>query len=166
MLFRSAHLHRKILFALTRGPRLAAIRDRLSNASRVGDVKPALAEALAFDEAALRAQVHRVEHHRAHMASSFFVSPFDRAAVVSVDGFGDFVSTMWGTGEGHRLDVDGWVTFPHSLGVLYTAVTQYLGFPNYGDEFKVMGLAPYGEPEFVAPMRSLVNRHHSMVTRQ
>jgi carbamoyltransferase len=152
----SAHVHRKLLFALSQGPSLAMIRDRLSNVSKLRDVKTVLAESLEVDEASIRAQIHRVEHHRAHMASSFFVSPFEQAALLSIDGFGDFVSTMWGRGRDNKIDVDGWVEFPHSMGVLYTAVTQYLGFSKYGDEFKVMGLAPYGEPEYLDRMRKLV----------
>ena len=83
------------------------------------------------------------------MASSFFVSPFDQAALLSIDGFGDFVSTMWGVGRGNKIEIEDWVEFPHSMGMLYTAITQYLGFPKYGDEFKVMGLAPLGEPEYL-----------------
>jgi len=152
----SAHIHRKLMYAISQGPSLATIRDRLWNVSKLRDVKTAVAEAVGKNESDLRAQVHRVEHHRAHMASSFFVSPFERAALLSIDGFGDFVSTMWGTGCGNRINVDGWVEFPHSMGLLYTAITQYLGFPNYGDEFKVMGLAPYGEPEYLDRLRALV----------
>ncbi len=152
----SAHIHRKLMFAVSQGPSLSAIRDRLWNVSRLRDVKTTLAESLGMDEQTLRAQVHRVEHHRAHMASSFFVSPFDRAALLSIDGFGDFVSTMWGVGCGNKIDVESWVEFPHSMGLLYTAITQYLGFPKYGDEFKVMGLAPYGQPEYVDALRKIV----------
>ena len=152
----SAHIHRKLVYALSQGPSLATIRDRLWNVSKLRDVKTSVAEAVGANESDLRAPVHRVEHHRAHMASSFFASPFERAALLSIDGFGDFVSTMWGTGCGNRLAVDGWVEFPHSIGLLYTAITQYLGFPKYGDEFKVMGLAPYGEPEYLDRLRSLV----------
>lgn len=152
----SAHLHRKLMFALSQGPRLSSVRDRLSNVSRLRDVKTTLAEATQVDESAIAAQVHKVEHHRAHMASSFFVSPFDRAALLSIDGFGDFVSTMWGRGCGNKIEVDGWIEFPHSMGILYTAITQYLGFPRYGDEFKVMGLAPYGEPEYLDQLNKIV----------
>src|ERR1700739_4343321 len=101
-----------------------------------------------------------VEHHPAHLASAAFVSPFDAAAVCAIDGFGDFVSTSWGRVDGTSLAVDGRVFFPHSLGLLYLALTQYLGFPNYGDEFKVMGLAPYGEPRYVEPLRRLVHLNH------
>ena len=85
-----------------------------------------------------------------------YVSPFDSAAVCAIDGFGDFVSTSWGVLDGTKIDVTGRVYFPHSLGMLYLAVTQYLGFPRYGDEFKVMGLAPYGEPSFTREIGSLV----------
>jgi carbamoyltransferase len=153
----SAHIHKKLMFALSQGPRLATVRDRLTNVSRFRDIKSLLAAALGVNESSLRAQVHRVEHHRAHMASSFFVSPFDRAALLSIDGFGDFVSTMWGRGCGNKIEVDDWVEFPHSMGILYTAITQYVGFPKYGDEFKVMGLAPYGEPEYLDRLRKLVH---------
>ena len=76
--------------------------------------------------------------------------------MLSIDGFGDMVSAMWGVGEGHHLKIGGEVTFPHSLGVFYTAVTQYLGFPKYGDEYKVMGLASYGEPEHLDVFRRIV----------
>jgi carbamoyltransferase len=152
----SAHLHKKLLFALSQGPRLAAVRDRLTNVSKLRDVKGLLAESLGVAEATVRAQVHKVEHHRAHMASAFFVSPFERAALLSIDGFGDFVSTMWGRGCGNKIDVERWVEFPHSMGIVYTAVTQYLGFPKYGDEFKVMGLAPYGQPAYLDKLRRIV----------
>ncbi len=90
------------------------------------------------------------------MRAPAFVSPFDSAAVCAIDGFGDFVSTSWGRLEGTTLHVDGRVFFPHSLGLLYLAITQYLGFPQYGDEFKVMGLAPYAEPEFANELQSLI----------
>ncbi len=152
----SAHIHRKLMYAVSQGPSLSALRDRLWNVSKLRDVKTTLADTFGVSESALRVQVHRVEHHRAHMASSFFVSPFERAALVSIDGFGDFVSTMWGVGCGNTIAVHDWVEFPHSMGLLYTAITQYLGFPKYGDEFKVMGLAPYGEPEYLDRLRTLV----------
>jgi carbamoyltransferase len=103
-----------------------------------------------------RIEVHRVEHHLAHMASAFFVSPFDEAALFSVDSLGDFASTRWGVGRGNHIEPLGAVTFPHSLGLAYTALTQYLGFPKYGDEYKVMGLASFGEPEFLDLMRELI----------
>jgi carbamoyltransferase len=129
---------------------------RASNLRKILRAKATLAEGLGVPESALRAKQHFVEHHIAHIGSSFYVSPFERAAVLSIDGFGDMVSAMWGVGEGHHLEVGGEVTFPHSLGVFYTAVTQYLGFPQYGDEYKVMGLASYGEPEHLDVFRRIV----------
>ena len=152
----SAKLLNKALFALARRPSLSLVRDRLTNAAKVRDPKAALVAALELEPTALRAQFHNVEHHRAHMASAFFVSPFKQAAILSVDGMGDFSSTMWGVGRDNKIEVQGSVTFPHSLGIFYTAVSQWLGFPNYGDEGKVMGLAPYGQPRFLDQMRKLV----------
>ena len=140
-----AYLHKKVLFALRRRPKLDFIKDRLKNMARVRDLKSIFCERLGVRPRDLKAQFHHIEHHRAHMASAFFVSPFEEAAVLSVDGMGDFVSTMWGIGRRNHLQVLGVVQYPHSLGWLYTAVSQWLGFPKYGDEGKVMGLAPYGK---------------------
>jgi carbamoyltransferase len=109
-----------------------------------------------FPDGGLGAKVHFVEHHLAHLSSAFHCSPFDEAVTVSVDGFGDFASGAWGVGRGANVSVDGRVYFPHSLGAFYTAVTQFLGFPHYGDEYKVMGLAPYGEPTHLKEMRQIV----------
>lgn len=152
----TANLLKKALFAFSKRPSLAAIRDRLSNAGRVRDIASSLAEAVAVSPDRIRAKVHNVEHHEAHLASSFYVSPFPSAAVVSVDGFGDFVSTMWGVGAENRISIRDQVGFPHSLGLFYLALTQYLGFPHYGDEYKVMGLAPYGTPTELEKMRRIV----------
>jgi len=121
----NAHLHKKLMFALSKAPSLSMLRNRLTNASKIRDVKSTVAELAGVDESTLRAEVHRVEHHHAHMASAFFVSPFERAALLSIDGFGDFVSTMWGKGCRNKIEVDSWVEFPHSMGLLYTAITQY-----------------------------------------
>ncbi len=151
----SANLMAKVLFSLSKRPSLEAIRGRLSNASKVRDIGALLREKVG-DGTPAKFKVHNVEHHRAHVASSFYVSPFETAAVVSVDGFGDFVSGMWGKGTGTSIAIEDEVTFPHSLGLFYLALTQYLGFPHYGDEYKVMGLAPYGEPERMEEMRTIV----------
>jgi carbamoyltransferase len=132
------------------------VRDRLSNAAKVRDLKNALAAALGVSTKSLRAQFHNIEHHRAHLASSFFVSPFERAALLSIDGFGDFISTMWAAGEGNSINVLGQVEYPHSTGIVYTATTQFIGFPHYGDEGKVMGLAPYGKPRFMEEFRDII----------
>ena len=135
---------------------LQQVADRLRNAARVHNLKDELAQSLSVPKTKLRARFHNIEHHRAHLASSFFVSPFDRAALLSLDGFGDFISTMWAVGEGNSIKVLGQVEYPHSLGIVYTATTQFLGFPHYGDEGKVMGLAPYGRPRFIEMFREIV----------
>lgn len=152
----NANLMKKALFAFQRRPSLKFVTDRLQNSLKVGDLKTVFGEQLGVKASELKAHFHNVEHHRAHMASAFLVSPFEEAAILSVDGMGDFVSTMWGVGKGHQLEVQDAVNFPHSLGIFYTAVTQWLGFPKYGDEGKVMGLAPYGEPVYLDQMRQIV----------
>ncbi len=130
--------------------------DRLRSVQKVRNVKTVLAETLGVPETDLRAEFHNVEHHVAHMASAFLVSPFEEAAVLSLDGFGDLCSTMTGHGNGTALEKLGSVLFPHSLGLFYTSMTQYLGFDGYGDEGKVMGLAPYGEPRYLEQMMEIV----------
>ncbi len=152
----SAHLVQKVLYTLRRRPSLSLIRDRIANAGKVGDLRSQLAAALGLEAAALRAEFHNVEHHRAHMASAFFVSPFQEAAILSVDGMGDFVSTMTGVGRAAALEVLDTVHFPHSLGNFYTLICQWLGFPKYGDEGKVMGLAPYGTPRYLDEMAQVL----------
>ncbi|MDQ2744841.1 MAG: carbamoyltransferase [Chloroflexota bacterium] len=154
----TANLAKKAMFAFQRRPSLNLIRDRLKNSVTVGDLRSVFCERLDIDSGSLKAEFHNVEHHRAHMASAFFVSPFDDAAIFSVDGMGDFVSTMWGTGQGNKLTVIDEINFPHSLGLFYTAVSQWLGFPKYGDEGKVMGLAPLGNPNHLDKMGKLVRQ--------
>ncbi|MDH4186282.1 MAG: hypothetical protein OEV08_04735, partial [Nitrospira sp.] len=112
-----------------------------------------------FPHDSLRAEVCHVEHHLAHLASSFLVSSFKDATVLSVDGFGDFASAAWGVGHGSLIEVEDKIYFPHSLGLFYQALTQYLGFHHYGDEYKVMGLAPYGSPNSMEAMRNIVHLH-------
>jgi carbamoyltransferase len=150
------HIDKKILKLLAKRPSLRFIRDRLSNASKVGDLKTKLCRALDVDQRLIKAKVKSIEHHKAHLASSYFVSPFTRAVCVSVDGFGDFVSAMRGLGADNKLKVKDAVYYPHSLGIFYTALTQYMGFPHYGDEYKVMGLSAMGKPVYMEEMRKIV----------
>ena len=152
----SANLHRKVLFALRRRPSLELIKQRLMNLGDVRSFKQTFAQSLGVEESALRAEFHNVEHHRAHMASAFFVSPFEEAALVSLDGFGDFVSTMIGRGSGNKIEVLDAVYYPHSLGIFYTAVTQWLGFTKFGDEGKAQGLAAYGEHVYLDDLARIV----------
>lgn len=150
----SANLGKKISYALTKRPDLGFVLDRIRNKRERAGVLDLMREC--FPGRPLRAQLQLVEHHVAHLSSAFHVSPFDEAIVVSVDGFGDFASGEWGVGRGTRIDIDDRVHFPHSLGIFYQALTQYLGFTHYGDEYKVMGLAPYGKPEYIDAMREIV----------
>ena len=149
-----ANLLQKLGFVVTRRPDLGLVLDRIRNKRKRAGVEAEL-EAC-FPGERFAGSLHEVEHHLAHLASAFLVSPFDEAVTVSVDGFGDFASAGWGVGRGSSLEVEDRVYFPHSLGIFYQALTQYLGFPNYGDEYKVMGLAPYGEPAFLPQMRKIV----------
>ena len=89
------------------------------------------------------------EHHQSHAASAFFPSPYERAAILTMDGVGEWATASWGTGEGNRIDLRAELRFPHSLGLLYTAFTYYTGFRVNSGEYKVMGLAPYGRPKYV-----------------
>jgi carbamoyltransferase len=151
-----AHLWRKAWFLLRHRPR-GTVSSRARNLASVRSLPRRIADSLGLDPAVVRRRTRFVEHHPSHLASAALVSPFENAAVCAIDGFGDFVSTSWGRLDGSRIAIDGRVFFPHSLGLLYLAVTQFLGFPSYGDEFKVMGLAPYGEPRFKRELETLVH---------
>lgn len=151
-----ANFYKKILHALRYSMSISAIWDRLGNSKKVSSVKQELANLFHLPIASIKAEVHNIEHHRSHIASSFFASPFKESAILSIDGFGDFTSTMTAVGSGNKFKVLKEVNYPHSLGVFYTAVTQFLGFPNYGDEYKVMGLAPYGKPKYLKELDQIL----------
>src|SRR5260370_25779858 len=150
-----AHRMRKVGYILGHSPNMRLVLARLANRRRRRELPELLAGAFPGDS--FRGKFHNIEHHLAHLSSAFHVSPFDEAVVVSVDGFGDFASAAWGVGRRNDIDITGRVYFPHSLGLFYEALTHYLGFPYYGDEYKVMGLAPYGKPAHVDEMRKIVH---------
>lgn len=152
---RTANLWKKIGYTVAHRPDLGLVLDRIRNKQERAGIAEHLARA--FPDQRFSSQVHAVEHHLAHLSSAFHVSPFEEAVVVSVDGFGDFASAAWGVGRGASIEVEDRVYFPHSLGIFYQALTQHLGFPHYGDEYKVMGLAPYGEPRYLDAMRRIVH---------
>jgi len=149
-----ANLWKKIGFTLAKRPDLKYILDKLRNRRDRAGLDEQL-ESI-FPDQTFTGRFVSVEHHLAHLSSAFHVSPFEEAVIVSVDGFGDFASGAWGVGQGTTIDIDRRVYFPHSLGNFYQAMTQYLGFPHYGDEYKVMGLAPYGKPVYMDEMHQLV----------
>jgi carbamoyltransferase len=151
-----ANAWRKALFGARAAPHPRLVVDRLRHRRRVGDAAGAMADALGLDRAHVATRMSWVEHHPAHLASAFYVSPFEEAAVCALDGFGDFVSTSSAVGRGATLAMGQRVYFPHSLGMLYLAVTQYLGFPRYGDEYKVMALAAYGRPDLAPELRRVL----------
>ena len=93
------------------------------------------------------------EHHEAHAASAFYPSPFQEAAFLTVDGVGEWTTTSWGTGRDNHVQIQGELHFPHSLGLLYSAFTYFTGFRVNSGEYKLMGLAPYGEPRWVGTIR-------------
>ncbi len=110
-------------------------------------------KALLRTELDYRGRLAFFAHHEAHAASAFLPSPFERAAIVTVDGVGEWTTNSIGVGKGGEVELVSELRFPDSLGLLYAAVTEYLGFEILSDEYKVMGLAPYGEPRFAAAMR-------------
>tara|TARA_B100000686_G_scaffold310017_1_gene352481 strand:- start:2792 stop:4528 length:1737 start_codon:yes stop_codon:yes gene_type:complete len=148
-----ANLWKKIFFTLAKSPELGLVLDRIKNKRARVNVIDELALTVG---SGFKGELHEVEHHLSHLSSAFHVSPFNEATIVSVDGFGDFASAAWGLGSAADISIDDKVFFPHSLGIFYQAMTQWLGFPNYGDEYKVMGLAPYGQPNFKKEMQKIV----------
>jgi carbamoyltransferase len=149
-----ANMMRRLWYMAGARPSLGLVLSRLGARRKRADTAEYLEQT--FPGERFTGALHPIEHHLAHLSSAFHVSPFHEAVTVSVDGFGDFASAAWGVGAGSGIRIDHRVHFPHSLGVYYQAITQHLGFPHYGDEYKVMGLAPYGEPAFVEEMRRLV----------
>ena len=149
-----ANLGKKIFFTLNKRPSFKMLFDRFQNKRKRLGLRDHFYKA--FPKSEFKGYIHAVEHHTAHLSSAFHVSPFNDAIVVSVDGFGDFASTAWGVGHGINIDLKDRIYFPHSLGIFYQALTQFIGFHNYGDEYKVMGLAPYGKPVYIDKMHEIV----------
>jgi len=153
----SANLGAKLGF-LARHPssglQLAVWNQRVRK--RLATVSQLVAEACGRPEAEFKAHVHRVEHHLTHAASSFFWSKFERATGLTTDGSGDFCTGLIARCEGNKIDVLTKNYWPHSFGVFYTAVCRFLGFDKYGEEYKVMGLAAYGQDTYAKEMNELV----------
>ena len=135
---------------------ISAVKNRYENSKRIYSLENELALISGLPVAAFKGKTRMVEHHRSHLASAFFASPFEEAACISIDGSGDFTTTMTAIGKGNEIKVLDSIDFPHSLGIFYTAFTQLLGFPHYGDEYKVMGMAAYGEPRYVDELAKVI----------
>jgi len=151
-----ARLMKKTARAIFKRKSFSFYKDRFSNYAKLGSIKEELAAICQVEPGNIKAKVIFVDHHLAHLASSFLVSPYEQAAIISVDGFGDFLSTMLAGGGGNRIKVIKTIEYPHSLGIFYSAMTQAAGFWNYGDEYKVMGLSAYGKPVYMEAMRKIV----------
>ena len=145
---------KKVRYALSGQASLALIREKLLTREKRKSLEGHLKET--FPGHGFNGKIEYVEHHLAHLASAYSVSPYNNASIISVDGFGDFASAAWGFGSDRTIDLQKRIYFPHSLGIFYQAMTQFLGFWNYGDEYKLMGLAPYGKPVYSAEMDQVV----------
>ncbi len=153
-----AKFFKKILY-LASNPKgsISVIKDRFKNSKKAASIDEELSQISGLEKSVFTNKIKQVEHHRSHLASAFFASPFENAALLSIDGSGDFTTTMIGIGNGNNITVLDSVDFPHSIGLFYTAFTQLLGFPHYGDEYKVMGMAPYGDPKYIDHLNEVVH---------
>lgn len=148
----------KLLFASKNIFNYKFILNRVNNLKKINSIKAILENH--FGEK-VNAKLHQIDHHTAHVASSIFFSGYEKSNFISVDGFGDFASTSIGHYDGNKIIKYKEVLFPHSLGLFYTAITQYLGFLKYGDEYKVMGLAPYGKPIYIEKLNEILIKDQS-----
>ncbi|MEB3226071.1 MAG: carbamoyltransferase C-terminal domain-containing protein [Synechococcus sp.] len=151
-----ANFSRKLLFSLKNRPTVELLLERFKKQQKSGDIRQELARVCDSNVDQIKARIHNLEHHSTHLANAFNVSPFGQAALLSIDGMGDFTSTVMAAGRDTQIEYFNRIYYPHSLGYLYNAITLYLGFPAYGDEYKVMGLAPYGEPEYLDAFRKII----------
>ncbi|MCP5048094.1 MAG: carbamoyltransferase, partial [bacterium] len=152
-----ANMRKKMAYVLKNPASWKKVSGKLKNKKTFETFEQLFARAFNMDEGEVKPKIVYVEHHLAHLASAYLVSPFSESALVSIDGFGDFVSAMYGVGKGNRFEVFQRVYYPHSIGVFYTMITQFLGFRKFGDEYKVMGLSSYGEPEFLDQMGDIIS---------
>tara|TARA_B100000029_G_scaffold509665_1_gene599356 strand:+ start:377 stop:2131 length:1755 start_codon:yes stop_codon:yes gene_type:complete len=149
-----ANLGRKVIYSLLKRPDVSFLIDRLKNKRNRLSITDELSTLIPDND--FLGKIHNIEHHLCHLSSSYHVSNFEKSIAISIDGFGDFASAAWGLCENNNIEIDEKVYFPHSMGIFYQAMTQFLGFPYYGDEYKVMGMAAYGEPKYLDKLRSIV----------
>jgi carbamoyltransferase len=151
-----ANLTKKVQYALSNPAKILNFIRMRQRKEEMRDVRTLIAQALDMDPQALRFQEHHLEHHIAHIASAYYCSPWEKAAGFSYDGSGDFVSTMGARCEGNKIEVLDRVYLPHSLGTFYTMICDFIGYRKYGDEGKVMGLAPYGKDTYIDQVSQFV----------
>ena len=149
-----ANFFKKILYTFKNLPSPSLIISRIMNRQKRLSITDEINTI--FPDQQFNGELRTINHHICHLASAHLVSPFENSTILSIDGFGDFSSGAVGVGEGTKISISKNILFPHSLGLFYETFTQYLGFHNFGDEYKVMGLAPYGEPEFLEKLESVV----------
>src|SRR6202140_4757929 len=152
-----ANLTKKVQYALANPAKILNFIRLRQRKEAMRDVRSLISKALEVDSSKLRFQEHHLEHHIAHIASAYYCSPWERAAGFSYDGSGDFVSTMMARCEGNDINVLERVFLPHSLGSFYTMICEFIGYKKYGDEGKVMGLAPYGKDTYCEQVRDIVS---------
>ncbi len=153
----SANLHKKLEFAIKNPGKLLNLARIRSKSKSFDDLNTMIARECDIDPAKLKFKAFNVEHHLAHTASAYFASEWDHSAGITIDGSGDFVSCMMSECTGDEIKPLKRVFVPHSLGTLYTAVCQFIGYPKYGDEGKVMGLAPLGTDVYADFFKDILN---------
>ena len=155
---KNANARQKMAYAVANPLRTAKLAAKsLGRRAEMSGFREKVAEACSVPESECRFEVIQVEHHLAHIASSFFCSPFESAAAFSYDAAGDFVSAMYARCRGNEIEILDRVFLPHSLGYFYTALCQFIGFDHIGEEYKVMGLSAYGEPAQMDLMREMLS---------
>ncbi len=151
-----ANLARKVQYALSKPTKILNFIRLRQRKEAMNDVRGLLATQLQVPTDSLKFQVHHVEHHIAHIASAYYCSPWEKAAGFSYDGSGDFVTAMLARCVGDEIEVLERMFVPHSLGSFYTMMCEFIGYKKYGDEGKVMGLAPYGRPTYCDAVRQII----------
>lgn len=151
-----AYKYDKLLYSLKSGPKyIGRLLKKVVFYRKVRQVRKLFSDGLRISLSS-STKIKYLDHHLSHAAGSFYPSPFSESAVLTLDGFGDFCSSMQALGSNNDISKFSVIKYPNSLGIVYAAVTQWLGFPYYGDEYKVMGLAPFGQPKYKSKIRKLI----------
>jgi carbamoyltransferase len=156
-----ANLAKKVRYALANPTKILNFIRLRQRKESMRDVRSLISQALEADLSQLKFHEHHIEHHIAHIASAYYCSPWERAAGFSYDGSGDFVSTMMARCEGNEIEILDRVFLPHSLGSFYTMICEFIGYSKYGDEGKVMGLAPYGKDTYCNELGRIVRSNEA-----